>query len=75
MTEQLLKLPLSEHGYIFWRKLLIYSPSAPVKYLISTPSNFNFGVIPPWLKKILNLVPPKCLEMLINCPDMWKLSD
>ena len=59
----------------FWRKLLIYSPSARVKYLISSPSNLNFGVIPPWLEKIFNLAPLKCLEMLPNRPDMWKLTD
>ena len=35
----------------------------------------NFVVIPPWLEKNLNLAPLKCLEMLPNCPDMWKLSD
>ena len=46
-----------------------------VKYLISSQSNLNFSDIPPWLEKILNLVPRKCLEMLPNRPAMWKLSD
>ena len=50
---------------------LIYSPSACVKYIISSPYNLNFGVIPTWLEKILNLVPLRCLEMLPNFPDMW----
>ena len=50
-------------------------PSACVKYLISSLSNLNFGVIPPWLEKILNLAPLKCLEILQNRLHMWKLSD
>ena len=40
----------------------------------SSPSNLNFGVIPPWLEK-KKLAPIKCLEMLPNRPDMWQLSD
>ena len=65
----------NDQGYIFWRKLLIYSPSARVKYLISSLGNLNFGVIPPWLEKILNLAPLKCLEMPPNHPDICELSD
>ena len=42
---------------------------------ISSPSNLNLGVIPPWLEKILNLTPLKFLEMLPNGLDMGKLSD
>ena len=65
---------LWRQGYIFWRKLLIYSPSA-VKCLISSPSNLNFDVIPPWLDNILNPEPLKCPGMLPNRPDMWQFSD
>ena len=36
---------------------------------------WNFGVIPPWLEKILNIAPLKCLEMLQNHPIMWQLSN
>ena len=43
--------------------------------LFISPSNLNIGLIPPWLENILNLAPLKCLEILPNCPDMWKLSD
>ena len=43
--------------------------------VISSPSNLNFGIILPWLEKILNLAPIKCLEMLQNYQDMWKLSN
>ena len=32
-------------------RLLVYSPSLRIKYLISSPSNLNLGVLPPWLKK------------------------
>ena len=46
-----------------------------VKYLISPPSNLNFGVIPTGLEKMLNVAPLKCLEMPSNRPKMWKLSD
>ena len=53
---------LAETAYLFH--------SARVKYLISFPSNLNFGVIPPRLEKIFNLAPLKCLEMLPNRPDM-----
>ena len=55
--------------------MLIYSPSARIKYLISSPTNLNFAIIPPWLEKILDLATLKCLEMLPNCTGMWKLSD
>ena len=53
----------------------IYSISACVKYLISTPTNFNFCVIPPWLEKNFDVAPLKCLRMPPNCPDMCRLSD
>ena len=53
---------LSQTAYLY--------PSQRVKYLISSPSNLNFGLISPWLEKILNLVPLKCLEMPPNRPDM-----
>ena len=47
----------------------------PLRYLNSSHTNLNFVVIPPWLEKILNLAPLKCLDMLLNIPNMWKLSD
>ena len=50
-------------------------PFARVKYLISSQNNLNFGIILPWLEKILNLAPLKCPEILPNRLDMWKLSD
>ena len=53
----------------------LFIPPLRIKYLSFSLSNLNFGVSPPWLEKILNLAPLKCLEMLPNRPDMWKLSD
>ena len=54
---------------------LFIPPTAHAKYLIPSPSNFKFGVISPWLEKILILVPLKCLEMLPNRPDMKQYSN
>ena len=58
---------LAETAYLF--------SIAGVKYLISSLSNLNFDIIPPWLVKKLNLALLKCLEILSNCLDMRQLSN
>ena len=50
-------------------------PLGAYQVSLFSPSNLNFGVIPPSLEKTLNLAPLKCLEMPSSRPNMWKLGD
>ena len=75
-----LDLPISERlkakgKYFGGNSLFIPPPRASSILFLQVSYNLNFGVIPTLLEKILNLAPLKCLEMLPNRPDMWKLSD
>ena len=55
---------------------LTFLSKNPDIFSISTKGKYFGGTllfIPP--PKIFNLAPLRCLEMLLNLPNMWKLSD